>query len=56
MNQQNYIIEDYISDALLIVSGWNVPDEDFARTVNDQAKLMSGMPPEEILEGPSETL
>ncbi len=51
MNQQ-----DYILDAVELVSSWDVPDEDFARTVNDQAKLMSGIPPEEILEGTSETL
>ena len=50
MSQQNFIIE-----ALEIVSSWDVPDEDFARTVNDQAKLMSGIPSEEILEGYPET-
>ena len=48
--------QDLIPEALELVSTWNVPDEDFAQVVNDQAKLMSGMPPEEILEGPSETL
>ena len=47
--------QDLIPDALELVSAWDVPDEDFARTVNDQAKLMSGMPSEEILEHPSET-
>ena len=48
--------ENQILDALMIVSAWDIPDEDFAQAVNDQAKLMSGIPPEEILEGPSETL
>ena len=50
-------IENYILDAIEMVSAWeDVPAEDFARTVNDQAKLMSGMPSEEILEGHPETL
>ena len=48
--------ENQILDALMIVLAWDVPDEDFAQVVNDQAKLMSGIPPEEILEGHPETL
>ena len=48
--------EEYVITALELVSAWDIPDEDFARTVNDQAKLMSGMPSEEILEGYPETL
>ena len=51
MNYENQIL-----DALMIVSAWDIPDEDFAQVVNDQAKLMSSMPPEEIREDPSETL
>ena len=51
MNTENYIL-----DALEIVSAWDILDEDFARAVNDQAKLLSGMPPEDILEGHPETL
>ena len=47
---------DYILDAIDLVLAWDVPDEDFAQVVNDQAKLMSGIPSEEILESPSETL
>ena len=35
--------EDYIPDALLLVSAWEVPEEDFAQVVNDQARLMAGM-------------
>ena len=42
--------ENYLTDALEIVSAWDIPDEDFAQTVNDQAKLMAGVPPEEIPE------
>ena len=42
--------EEYVITALELVSAWDVPDEDFAQTVNDQAKLMSGVPPEVILD------
>jgi hypothetical protein len=41
------LIEDYIPDALEMVSAWDVPDEEFARTVNDQARLMAGIQPDE---------
>ena len=34
--------EDYILDALDIVSGWDLPDEDLADAVNAQARLMAG--------------
>jgi hypothetical protein len=34
--------ENYIPDALEIVSAWEVPVEDFASVVNDQARLMAG--------------
>jgi ferredoxin len=34
--------EDYIADALDMVSAWEVPEEDFAQIVNDQARLMCG--------------
>ena len=47
-------IEDYIPEALEMVSAWEIPDEDFAQTVNDQARLMAGVlsenTPEDILE------
>ena len=33
----------YVSEALEIVSAWEIPEEDFAQTVNDQARLMAGM-------------
>ncbi len=35
-------IEDYI-DALDMVSAWQVPEEDFAQVVNEQARLMAGI-------------
>lgn len=34
--------ENYISDALEIVSAWEVPSGDFASPVNDQARLIAG--------------
>jgi len=43
-------IENYILDALEIVSSWDVPDEDFADAVNDQAMLMAGVNPDDIRE------
>ena len=36
-------IEDYISDALNMVSAWELPEEEFAQAVNDQARLMCGL-------------
>ena len=48
--------ENQILDALMIVSAWDLPEEELADAVNDQAKLMSGIPPEGILGGPPETL
>ena len=35
--------EDYITEALDIVNSWEVPEEEFAQVVNDQARLMCGM-------------
>ena len=43
---QNYIIE-----ALEIVSAWNLPEEDLADAVNAQARLMAGINSEETLPG-----
>ena len=34
--------EDYIPDALDMVSAWEVPEADFAEVVNQQAILMAG--------------
>jgi len=36
-------IELFITDALEIVTAWEVPEEDFARVVNEQARLMAGL-------------
>ena len=40
--------EDYILDALENVSARDLPDEDFTQAVNDQAKLMACMNPDEV--------
>ena len=40
-------MHDYILDALEMVSAWDIPDEDFAQAVNDQAMLMACMNPDE---------
>ena len=42
--------EDYIVDALEIVSAWDLPDEDLADAVNAQARLMAGIHPDEYWE------
>lgn len=36
-------IEDHIPEAIEMVSAWDIPDEDFADTVNDQARLMAAI-------------
>ena len=40
-------IEDYILDALETVSAWDIPGEEFADSVNAQARLMAGVPPDD---------
>ena len=40
--------EDYIPAALEMLSAWNIPNEDFAQAVNDQARLMAGVDPDEL--------
>ena len=42
--------EDFINEAMEIVLAWELPDEEFAAAVNDQARLMAGINPEEIWE------
>ena len=43
-------IENYILDAIELVSAWDLPDEDLADAVNDQAMLMAGVNPDELPE------
>lgn len=40
--------ENQILDALMIVSAWDLPEEELADAVNDQAKLMAGVCPNEL--------
>ena len=42
--------ENYILDALEMVMAWELPDEEFADAVNDQARLMAGLTPEDLRE------
>ena len=35
--------KDYISDALQMVSAWEVPEEDFSDAVMGQARIMAGL-------------
>ena len=43
-------IENYILDAIEMVSAWDLPEEDLADAVNDQAMLMAGVNPDDIPE------
>jgi hypothetical protein len=43
-------IEDYIPEAIETVSAWDIPDEDFTDAVNAQARLMAGVPPDDLWE------
>jgi hypothetical protein len=43
------LIDEYLLDAVAIVSAWDdVPDEEFADTVNAQARLMAGVNPDDV--------
>jgi hypothetical protein len=41
--------ENQILDALMIISAWDLPDEDLAEAIGDQARLMAGVDPCEDL-------
>ena len=45
MNQDNYIIE-----ALEIVTAWDLPDEGLAAAIADQAMLLAGVNQDELWE------
>ena len=42
--------EDYIVEALELVSAWDIPEEDLADAVNAQARLMAGIHPDDLWE------
>lgn len=46
--------EDYLTEAIDMVSAWDIPDEDFAQALNDQVRLMAGMNPEGFRESPAD--
>ena len=48
-------IENYILDAIELVSAWDLPEDKLADTVNDQAMLMAGVNPDDIRKYPQET-
>ncbi len=39
----NHDYENHIQQAIEMVEGWDLPQEQFARAVNEQAQLMSGI-------------
>jgi hypothetical protein len=41
------MLEDYILDALDMVSARDIQDDDFADAVNDRARLMAGVHPDD---------
>ena len=45
MNYENYIL-----DAVEIVGDWDLPEEDLADAINEQARLMAGDNHDEFLE------
>ena len=47
--------QDYILDALEMISAWEIPEHQLAEAVNAQARLMAGINPEEISGWPSES-
>ncbi len=48
-------IENYILDAVEIVGAWDLPEEELADAINDQARLMAGVNPDELMEHPSDS-
>ena len=48
--------DDYITEALELVSAWDIPDGELADAVNAQARLMAGIHPDEIWEIDENTL
>ena len=48
-------IESHIIEALDIVTTWDIPEEDLADAIADQAMLMAGINTDELWERPSDT-
>ena len=47
--------QQYLQDAIELVDAWEVPEEDFAQAVNQQARLMAGMGLEPSFETPADS-
>ncbi len=43
------LLEDYLQDAFEIVSAWDLPDDELPVAVNAQARLMAGIPLDDML-------
>jgi hypothetical protein len=43
-----YLFEAHLFEAIEAVSAWDLPEEEFADAVNAQAKLMAGVPSDEL--------
>ena len=48
-------LEDCISEAIEMVSWYDIPPDEFADAVNDQARLMAGIHPDDSWEDNLET-
>lgn len=48
--------EDYILDALEMVSAWDILDEDLTYAVNAQARLLAGIHSDDFWEGNADVL
>ena len=42
------MLEDYVTEAIEMVSAWDIPDEELADAINAQARLMAGVPPDDL--------
>ena len=49
------LIDEYLLDAVATVSAWEVPEEDFADSVNAQARLMAGVTSDDYWDDDSDT-
>jgi hypothetical protein len=38
-----HLIEDHIQEAIEVVQAWDLPEEQFAEAVTNQARLMAGI-------------
>ena len=45
---------EYLQDAIDLVDAWEIPEEDFAQVVNEQARLMCGLALEPSIYNPTE--